>query len=159
MSAVLNFQQQLTTETCINCGVVFGVPVGFIDARRRDKQSFYCPNGHGQSFTEGEADRLRRELEHANKRIEMERNQTASERRRREQAERRLIAKKGQLTKLKKKVAAGDCPKCESHFDDLEQHISRAILSSKSFIPTRNNCTSGFQPPARVGRKMRGSYE
>lgn len=37
--------------------------------------------------------------------------------------EKSLSAKKGQLTKLKKRVANGACPCCNRHFSDLYRHI------------------------------------
>jgi hypothetical protein len=56
----------------------------------------------------------------------MERNQTAAERRRAEALERRLVSKKGQVTKLKKEIFAGQCIKCSTHFDDLEAHMAES---------------------------------
>lgn len=34
--------------------------------RRRDNKTFYCPNGHPQSYTETEADKLRKQIEGLN---------------------------------------------------------------------------------------------
>ena len=36
--------------SCANCGVVFCLPDGMYHSRKRDGDTFYCPNGHGQSF-------------------------------------------------------------------------------------------------------------
>lgn len=43
--------ERLVTETCCSCGVLFAMVEDFYDHRRADHKSFYCPNGHGQSYT------------------------------------------------------------------------------------------------------------
>jgi hypothetical protein len=66
---------------CYKCDIVFAVSHDLNKAWRRDKTTFYCPNGHAQSYTkstadilqeklnvkEGEVDRLKREIELASK--------------------------------------------------------------------------------------------
>ena len=47
---------------CCDCCTEFMLPKRFSDARRGDKKQFWCPNGHAQSYTTSEADRLRGEL-------------------------------------------------------------------------------------------------
>lgn len=49
--------------TCCNCGVEFSMTDALYRFRRADKGMFYCPNGHIQSYTESEADRLRKEVD------------------------------------------------------------------------------------------------
>ena len=41
-------------QTCVikGCGISWWQPKGFDDQRRNDHLSFYCPNGHGQCYTE-----------------------------------------------------------------------------------------------------------
>jgi len=117
MSAVLNFNQSLETETCYRCGIVFAMPAYFRKTRRDDKASFYCPNGHAQGYVESEADRLRRQLE-------AERSSKEWERARANNLEKRLSAQKGQMTKLKNRVANGVCPCCKRSFADLHRHMT-----------------------------------
>ena len=95
---------------CWNCGVPFGLTNDYDDRRRDDCRTFYCPNGHPQSYSESEADRLRRELDAA-------REATA-------EARRQLAATKGQVTKLKRRAQNGVCPCCHRHFVALERHMS-----------------------------------
>ena len=52
---------------CYFCGVDFSSPI--IVQRKADGRIFYCPNGHGQSYTETEATRLKRELATAQQRL------------------------------------------------------------------------------------------
>ena len=36
----------LEIHDCIHCGISFAVPTEFIESRREDHKTFYCPNGH-----------------------------------------------------------------------------------------------------------------
>jgi hypothetical protein len=119
MSAVLNFNQSLKTETCYKCGIVFAVPSYFKDMRLSDKQSFWCPNGHSQAYVESEADRLRKQLEKARADAEWQRGRVLAK-------EKELIAQKGLTTKAKKKLARvenGVCPECNRTFANVARHM------------------------------------
>jgi hypothetical protein len=120
---------QLVTEECCNCGMVFGVPSNIIERRRQDHQRFYCPAGHGQSYTsESEAEQLKRQLREAEARHE---RQIAQERARRERAEGDAMdlansnrALKGVATKLKKRASAGVCAFCNRTFQNVARHMT-----------------------------------
>lgn len=118
----------LRSQTCCNCGVLFGVEVGYDDRRRDDQQTFYCPNGHGQSYTQS---RTKRELEQAKRELEASRQIAASERSRRESAQRiaeaqrrSAAAHKGWATRIRNAIAQGFCPACNTRFPDVAQHMS-----------------------------------
>lgn len=118
----------LWVETCCNCGVIFGMAneIYRVAKQRREKSSFYCPNGHQQHYATGEteADKLRRERdrlkqdraywEDSNKRL-----QDALDR-----ASRSASAYKGQVTRIKKRVSHGVCPCCNRTFDNLGRHMA-----------------------------------
>lgn len=53
----------MITETCCSCGVVFGLTDAQHADLKRRKAIFYCPNGHGQSYSRNEADALREQLQ------------------------------------------------------------------------------------------------
>ena len=38
--------RELVMTACANCGIQFALPLPFIEARRNDHFTFYCPNGH-----------------------------------------------------------------------------------------------------------------
>lgn len=119
MSAVLNFNQALKTETCYKCGIVFAVPSYFQSQRLQDKESFWCPNGHSQAYMVSEADRLRKQLEKAQQEIEWQRGRAQAK-------EKELVAQKGLLTKAKKKLARVDngvCPECNRTFANIARHM------------------------------------
>ncbi len=55
----------LITKTCCNCGVLFAMEQGYQQQKRRDGESFHCPNGHGQHYTETDKTKLQK----ANKKL------------------------------------------------------------------------------------------
>ena len=40
----------LREETCIDCGVLFGLPANMVSTWTRDGKQFCCPNGHKQRY-------------------------------------------------------------------------------------------------------------
>jgi hypothetical protein len=118
-------------ETCYRCGVVFGMPRALHNTCRRDKQTFYCPNGHGQAYTTSEADELRARLQKQEQATSIARAEAERERRWRLEAaeerrhlERRLAATRGATTRLKNRVANGVCPCCNRTFVNLQRHMA-----------------------------------
>lgn len=93
----------LQVETCINCGVSFGVPGEFQRWRKAHHETFYCPNGHQQYYpSETEEDRLRKLYLR-----ERQNSETLNT----------------ELANLKKRVDAGMCPHCYRHFANVARHI------------------------------------
>lgn len=47
-------------ESCFKCGCLFAMTVEFKNARKQDRDTFYCPAGHGQRYTgKTDAERLK----------------------------------------------------------------------------------------------------
>jgi hypothetical protein len=92
------------------------MPEWFIDARRKDKRAYYCPNGHCLSYAEGEADKLRKQLEAERARIEMFRREN-------QEKERTITSLKGQITKTRNRISKGICPCCNRSFVQLGRHM------------------------------------
>lgn len=106
---------------CSACGVPFGAPRAYLDRRRNDGQSFYCPNGHGQSWRETEADRQRKRAEEAERNARGWR-EVADATDRNLAAERRTAsALRGHLTRMRNRIAAGVCPVPGCHRTGLTQ--------------------------------------
>lgn len=104
-------------HTCGTCGVVWGMPETFLDARRQDGEWWYCPNGHKWHWSGETVEvRLRRQLEHT-------KDSLASARAARDQAQASLRATKGVVTKMRKRVGNGVCPCCKRTFKDLARHM------------------------------------
>lgn len=104
------------TGECPTCGVPVILTDNHERRLRESKATFYCPNGHPQSFKTGELDRLKKELESAKRDADWQRQ-------RREQEERSHAATRGQMTKLKNRVTNGVCPCCNRTFKNLQRHM------------------------------------
>lgn len=129
LNRTVNIERKIHILECASCSIDFGIGTDFEARRREDHASFYCPNGHsnhypGPSAAEKEQKRLAAELDAA-------RALAARESRRRVDAEftaRRndyaARAAKGQLTKTKKRIAAGVCPCCNRTFKNLGNHMA-----------------------------------
>lgn len=105
---------------CPTCGIFFAVTEEFEKRRTNDGKSFYCPHGHSMSYGDTTRDKLKREQEKTARLV----SQLDQKRAALEYTERRRRAVKGQLTKVKKRVANGVCPCCNRTFSDLAAHMS-----------------------------------
>ncbi|GAA4681275.1 hypothetical protein [Phytohabitans rumicis] len=114
----------LVAIDCCSCGVVFGLSEGHHRQLRRTGQRFFCPNGHSQSYTETEADRLRKQLATVEQQRDRARANATHYQDQAEATERVLRATRGQVTKLKKRVANGVCPCCNRSFANLARHMA-----------------------------------
>lgn len=114
----------LYIQECCACFIRFAVPKSFDIARRKDGNRFFCPVGHSQSYTESENDRIRRERDRLKQEAARLEEVATSERQLREAAERSASARKGQITRLKNRAAAGVCPCCNRSFENLKNHMS-----------------------------------
>lgn len=118
MGAVFNISAQLEDMgECYKCGVRFGAPPNFVRARRDDKGTFYCPNGHPQGYTQSELDRLKAELEAA----KLQRDRAANAQR---YAETELKKTKTRYRNLQERTKNGVCPCCHRSFVQLARHMA-----------------------------------
>lgn len=100
----------MDVEDCCTCGVIFAVDRSYLDARKTDLATFYCPNGHGMSYTQSEADRLRAALTAA-------RDQLAA-------ANRRNVNLQEKSRRERTRVGNGVCPCCQRSFGNLARHMA-----------------------------------
>jgi hypothetical protein len=126
-----------STDVTCWCGIVFAIPRSLYNHyvaendRLAGSYGLHCPLGH--SFIpagKSEAERLRDELAREKHRAEQAQAEARQERewryaanRATERAERRVAARKGVATRLKRKIAAGRCPCCSHQFKNLAQHM------------------------------------
>ncbi len=116
----LNINTTYTTIDCPNCGILFAITQELEERRRGDGKSFYCPNGHSMSYHGSTSEKLKKERDRSANLVA----RLDQERARRDAAERSRAAVKGQLTKVKKRVANGVCPCCNRSFSDLADHMA-----------------------------------
>lgn len=118
-----------THMQCGECGCEFYMPTVMYDARRQDKKTFHCPNGHARCFRESDADVLRRERDRLQQRLACKDDEIAHQRN-------QITALKGQATKLKKRIKAGVCPCCTRSFTNLKRHMES---KHPDYDPAANN--------------------
>lgn len=116
MSTTITRELTLENTDCCTCGIVYALPIHFIKMRRSDKQPFYCPSGHCQSFQRSEADKLRADVD------ELQRRLTASR-----CAESNALREKGaiekELKRNKRRTTNGVCTCCNRTFQNLARHM------------------------------------
>jgi hypothetical protein len=120
---VMNYEGVLTIMACGECHIPFAMPQAKYDKCLRDGDVFYCPNGHSRVFRDTEVKRLRKELERARESKEyfIKRNDELYAEKK--TVERKYAAQKGQVTRIKNRVAKGVCPCCNRTFADLARHM------------------------------------
>lgn len=116
----LNLLTGFETITCCHagCGIVFAVPSWWESKRRDDHTVWYCPNGHEQHFNSASATELLRKALVA-KDAQLDQVRAA-----RARAERRAAAARGQVTKIRNRIANGVCPCCNRSFQNLRRHMA-----------------------------------
>jgi hypothetical protein len=114
----------MVTTTCASCGIVFGVPEAWDKRRRADGKGFTCPNGHSLTYGETDEDRLKKELEASERKAEQAEARQRHLQDQYDASERSKAALRGELTKTKKRAAAGVCPGCNRSFVQLQRHMS-----------------------------------
>lgn len=106
----------LETEECCTCGVIFAIPSSMQNQLRGNGGKFFCPNGHCQSYSKTEADRLREKLDEQTKAA----TRMADRAYKAEAAEQKAL---NDIARLKKRASAGMCPCCNRTFQQLARHM------------------------------------
>lgn len=108
----------------IGCGIVFGIEASYREELKRTHGSFYCPNGHSQHFTaETDAERIQKQLKRTEDCLTYARQSADQLRGRVKVQERQISARKGVITRFKRRLVAGRCVCCSKQFKDLETHM------------------------------------
>lgn len=114
--ATQTFIGYLVDEECPSCGMFFGVTSDFQRRRREDGKSFRCPNGHSQSYSKPEIERLREKLAVRERRIEYLNNDLAY-------TNNQVRAQKAAKTRLINRIKNGVCPCCNRSFKNVRRHM------------------------------------
>lgn len=124
MARSLTHTIQVEFIDCASCGMTFGMSDDFVGRRRKDGGSFYCPAGHPNHFRENENDRIRRERDQLKQNQAYYEDRIKREQQAREAAERLASNRKGQVTKLRNRAAAGVCPCCNRTVSQMARHMA-----------------------------------
>jgi hypothetical protein len=101
----MNVTVALEDHVCASCGTGYAIAVRLGETRREHGGTFYCPNGHPQTYTVTELQRLRDSLAR-------EQSAHAQTRAAREAAERKVA-----------RFEKGVCSMCHRHFANVERHM------------------------------------
>lgn len=123
--ARLQFSRVLVTETCAQCGMVFGIPQEFETLRRADKKDFYCPSGHSLVYRgETKEQVLQREVEALKEENKAAWDQALDAANKTRAEKRAHASTKGALTKVRKRASAGVCLHCNRTFQNVARHMT-----------------------------------
>lgn len=122
----------LEVRTCCTCGISFAVPPKWIERRRDDHLTFYCPNGHHLHFPqESDAEKANRLLQQERQKLDqaLADARTQREARVRAEADWHKASQSRDRARLKLKnarhrAAAGVCPCCGRTFHQLSEHMA-----------------------------------
>lgn len=92
---------EMEIEHCCKCGIVFAITKALKTRRLNDHKSFYCPNGHGQYFSEDN------EVEELKRRLKQEENCCINAKLDRDYYARASRAYKGHFNRIKKTPTCG----------------------------------------------------
>jgi predicted RNA-binding Zn-ribbon protein involved in translation (DUF1610 family) len=117
---------QMYVSDCPNCGVIYGITRDYENRRREDGRNFYCPNGHSGSFGESEIAKAQRLQAAAERRANSAQIRASAAYDQAKAAHRSASAYRGQVTRMKNKIAAGVCPvgTCRRPFNNVKAHIA-----------------------------------
>ena len=123
--STITIDVELEHITCANCGILFAFDSDLMSRRRRDHREFYCPSGHSNYFPgESDLEKLARELRDAKLEIKRAEYRAQSAQLERKETQQQLSATRGQMTKLKKRIANGVCPCCHRSFVNMQRHMT-----------------------------------
>ena len=88
-------------ETCCVCSVRFCITKTLHNLRLDDENSFYCPNGHSQSYTKTEKNQLKQKLKNKTNESARYEKYWRDEQKCNRHLERSRKALRGQITRLK----------------------------------------------------------
>lgn len=115
---------------CYSCKCTMWIPddleAAALCRRGPEGIQFFCAYGHRQHFVQGETEaaKLRRERDRLAQRIAEKDDEIARQRGFRVEAERRLAATKGVVTRIKNRVGRGVCPCCNRTFENIARHMA-----------------------------------
>jgi hypothetical protein len=117
--------ETLNELECAGCHMVFAITAGFMASRRDDHKSFYCPSGCSNHYSgKSEAEKLRDRVAALEQQKQWESERAARNHQAYIDAERRVRAQRGLVTRIKNRVHNGVCPDCKRSFANLRRHMA-----------------------------------
>ncbi len=119
----------LESDTCGRCGGVYAINKAFADHARANKGGYNCPYCQTRwSWTESDAERLRKQLEVRERELREAKCETLRQNQLREKEQ---IGREKAEKKLRR-VNNGVCPCCKRHFTNLARHMATKHLKQQN---------------------------
>lgn len=109
--AEMTYQETLIVTHC-HCGIALAIPSNLHRVMLDEGKSAHCPLGH--TFVYGNP--YKEQLDAEKRRHSATRDLLRAE-------ERSHVATRGHLTRARARAAAGVCPCCHRHFENVERHV------------------------------------
>lgn len=109
--------------TCYACGVAYGMARHVYDQRRKDKEAFFCTNGHSAVFSADLVEQQKRQIASLEQSLKFANDDRDDARRREDKAVRSERAQKANVTKLKRRAQHGVCAHCNRTFENVARHM------------------------------------
>ena len=124
MSALLKFEQIASWQECCNCGITFGMMKSWDDRLRNNHNTFYCPNGHPQSYSgQTEAAKLQKQLDEERRLRVSAESDAQWQRSVAKNAQTQATKARNKLRRVETRINAGVCPHCNRTFKQLAAHM------------------------------------
>lgn len=141
--------QEVTTfqiETCISCGVRFGLTDDYAKERQRDHKNFSCPNGHLQHWPQKTPHEL--EIERLKADLERESQARIRQAERATRLENDLMDQAKEMKRQRRRHHAGTCPHCNRSFANMARHIAKQHPAEHAAVlqTSRTNAAKSVQP-------------
>lgn len=101
---------------CAKCDCEMAITNRMQENRKLDGGTIYCPNGHTMSYSETEADKLRRQRDRLQQDAARLNDELNEQRKRADAAE-------VKLSRAKRRANAGVCPCCTRTFANVQRHM------------------------------------
>jgi RNase P subunit RPR2 len=124
-STISIYGQPHVVWTCKTCGVVATCPADLYEQRRKSGGFNSCPSGHqwGWPKEDSEDEKIRLERDRLKQQLAQKDDAIRYQRTQREAAEKLASVRKGQVTRLKNRAAAGVCPCCNRTVSQMAKHM------------------------------------
>lgn len=108
---------------CSTCKGLFALMRCHIERLHDSKETFYCPSGHAQCYTESTEEKLRRQLEEKEREIQRAANLRLAAEQEAELALKREQLAVGETRRLMTRITSGICPCCSRFFKNVARHM------------------------------------
>jgi len=125
----------LVPMECGKCGVWFALTEHMIAERRKDGETFWCPNGHGRVYRHSELDQLRQQVQAAEELASWARRDTQRLQREKDQLANDLLDQVKLHKRVLRRVHGGVCPHCSRTFQNLQEHVARQHPAADGVVP------------------------